>query len=98
MSSKTRLAKLEITHTENKSKAWLWNKSPVGETPGPICGIMVRCEKAARGQIPFDTEIKDELAWLDAKYKGESSFGYCSGYLDYCDKFIADFELGLISV
>ena len=61
--------------------------------PPAIIGMMVMSERAGRGEIPFDRELTDELAWLDLVYTGESSFGYCSGYLDYCDKFMADFEL-----
>lgn len=92
MSTKTQLAKLKTTTTENKEQPWLFLKSPVGLMPPKVIGMMVRAEKAARGTIPFDREITDELAWLDAVYQGESSFGYCSGYLDYCNKFMADFE------
>ncbi len=93
MSTKSTLAKLKTTTTENKEQPWLFLKSPVGKMPPKICGMMVRCEKAARGEIPMDTETKDELAWLDLVYTGESSFGYCTGYLDYINKFMADFEL-----
>ena len=90
--NKTRFAKIEITNNDNKEQPWLFLKSPVGKMPGPVIGMMVMSEKAARGEIPFDRELIDKLAWLDLVYTGESSFGYCSGYLDYCDKFIADFN------
>ncbi len=93
MSSKTRLAKIEITNIENKEQPWLFLKSPVALMPPKVIGMMVRCEKAARGEIAMDNETRDELAWLDQCYTGESSFGYCTGYLDYINKFLADFEL-----
>jgi len=93
MSLKSRVKKLESASQENKEQPWLFLKSPVALMPPKICGMMIRCEKGARGEIPMDSETKDELKWLDAVYQGESSFGYCTGYMDYCDKFMADFEL-----
>lgn len=93
MSTKTQLAKLKTTTNDNKEQPWLFLKSPVALMPPKVIGMMVRCEKAARGEIAMDNETRDELAWLDAAYQGKSSFGYCSGYLDYCNKFMADFEL-----
>jgi hypothetical protein len=93
MSLKSRIKKLESAGQDNKEQPWLFLKSPVGLMPPKITGMMVRAEKAARGQIPMDIETKDELAWLDLVYTGQSSFGWCTGYLDYINKFMADFEL-----
>lgn len=88
MSNKNRLAKLKLMTTTGKVKPWLFLKSPVSEMPPQVTGMLNFCEEAAKGKIPFDRELIDKLKWLDLIYSSDS----CTGYLDYCNQFMARFN------
>jgi len=92
MSLKSRVKKLECSRQTNKEQPWFFGKSPVGLMPPAIIGMMVMSERAGRGEIPFDRELTDELAWLDSAYQGDFKGEYCHGYIEFCDAFMRDFE------